>query len=80
VQYKAVSPTELQLTIHSNLVKEAGWFDLVVKNPWPYNPDTRKAWATVPRIRPTSLLTTGINRSGAILALLMLRVYEPRIH
>jgi hypothetical protein len=44
VPYKVVSPSELQVTIDSNLLKEAGWFDLVVKNPWPYNPDTGKAW------------------------------------
>ena len=33
--YKVVSPTELQVTLDANLLKEAGWFDLVVKNPWP---------------------------------------------
>jgi Amidohydrolase family/IPT/TIG domain len=44
VPYKVVSPTELQVTIDANLLKEAGWFDLVVKNPWPYNPDTGAAW------------------------------------
>jgi Amidohydrolase family/IPT/TIG domain len=44
VPYKVVSPTELQVTIDPNLLKEAGWYDLVVKNPWPYNPDTGQAW------------------------------------
>lgn len=44
VPYKVVSATELQVTLDSNLLKEAGRFDLVVKNPWPYNPDTGKAW------------------------------------
>jgi hypothetical protein len=35
VPYKVVSPTELQVTLDESLLKEAGWFDLVVKNPWP---------------------------------------------
>ena len=35
VPYKVVSPTELQVTLDASLLKEAGWFDLVVKNPWP---------------------------------------------
>ena len=44
VPYKVVSPTELQVTLEANLLKEPGWWDLVVKNPWPYNPDTGKDW------------------------------------
>jgi len=44
VPYKVVSPTELQVTLDANLLKEPGWWDVVVKNPWPYNPDTGKAW------------------------------------
>ena len=43
VPYKVVSPTELQVMIGPDLLKEPGWWDLVVKNPWPYNPDTGKA-------------------------------------
>jgi hypothetical protein len=39
-----VSPSELQVTLDSGLLKEPGWFDLVAKNPWPYNPDTGAAW------------------------------------
>jgi len=35
VPYKAVSASELQVTLDADLLKEAGWFDLVVKNPWP---------------------------------------------
>jgi hypothetical protein len=35
VPYKVVSPTELQVTLDASLLREAGWFDLVVKNPWP---------------------------------------------
>jgi len=42
--YKVVSATELQVTLDSNLLKEVGRFDLVVRNPWPYNPDTGSAW------------------------------------
>ncbi len=44
VPYKVVSPTELEVTVRADLLKEAGWHDLVVKNPWPYNPDTGIAW------------------------------------
>jgi hypothetical protein len=44
VPYKAVSSTELQVTLDANMLKEAGWFDLAVKNPWPYNRDTGSAW------------------------------------
>jgi hypothetical protein len=44
VPYKVVSPTELQVTIPAESLTQAGWYDLVVKNPWPYNPDTGKAW------------------------------------
>jgi hypothetical protein len=44
VPYKVVSPTELEVAIPAELLAQAGWFDLVVKNPWPYNPDTGKAW------------------------------------
>jgi len=44
VPYKVVSPNELQVTIPADLLQQPGWFDLVVKNPWPYNPDTGKAW------------------------------------
>lgn len=35
VPYKAVSASELQVTLDEDLLKEPGWFDLVVKNPWP---------------------------------------------
>lgn len=44
VPYKVVSPTELQVTVPADLLKQPGWYDLVVKNPWPYNPDNGKAW------------------------------------
>jgi imidazolonepropionase-like amidohydrolase len=35
VPYKRVSPTELQVTLDDNLLKRAGRFDIVVKNPEP---------------------------------------------
>jgi hypothetical protein len=44
VPYRVVNANELQVTLDANLLKEAGWFDLVVKNPWPYNRDTGSAW------------------------------------
>ena len=44
VPFKVVSPGELQVTIDASLLKEAGWFDLVVKNPWPLNRDTGQPW------------------------------------
>jgi hypothetical protein len=44
VPYRVVSANELQVTLDANLLKEAGWFDVVVKNPWPYNRDTGSAW------------------------------------
>lgn len=37
VPYRVVSPTELQVTIEGSLLREPGFFDLVVKNPWPIN-------------------------------------------
>ena len=43
VPFRVVSATELQVTIDANLLKEAGWFDLVVKNPWPIAPGAQ-AW------------------------------------
>jgi hypothetical protein len=44
VPYKVVSPGELQITIDASLLKDAGWFDLVVKNPWPLSRDTGQPW------------------------------------
>jgi len=35
VPYKRISPTELQVTLDDNLLKRAGRFDIVVKNPEP---------------------------------------------
>jgi hypothetical protein len=44
VPYKAVSGSELQVTIDSNLLQEAGWHDIVVKNPWPLSPEIGLDW------------------------------------
>jgi hypothetical protein len=38
VPYKAVSPTELQVTLDADLLRTAGRFDLSVKNPEPLDP------------------------------------------
>src|SRR3972149_11880422 len=39
VPYKAVNAQELAVTLDANLLKEVGWHEIVVKNPWPYNRD-----------------------------------------
>jgi hypothetical protein len=44
VPYKAVSGSELQVTIDSSLLKEAGWHEIVVKNPWPIHPEIGLEW------------------------------------
>ena len=38
VPFRAVSPTELQVTLDAEALREAGRFDLVVKNPEPLDP------------------------------------------
>lgn len=44
VPYRVVSPTELQVAIDASLLREVGWFDLVVKNPWPLHRETGEPW------------------------------------
>jgi hypothetical protein len=44
VPYRVVSATELQVILDANLLKEAGWHDLVVQNPWPYNRVSGLPW------------------------------------
>jgi hypothetical protein len=44
VPYRAISPTELEITIDASLLHEAGWRDLVVVNPPPYNPEIGTPW------------------------------------
>ena len=44
VPYKAVSATELAVTLDANLLKEVGWHEIAVRNPWPYNRDNGQPW------------------------------------
>jgi hypothetical protein len=44
VPYKAVSATELAVTLDANLLKEVGWHEIVVRNPWPFNRDSGLPW------------------------------------
>jgi hypothetical protein len=44
VPYKVVNATELQVILDANVLKEAGWHELVVKNPWPYNRVSGQPW------------------------------------
>jgi hypothetical protein len=44
VPYKAVNANELQVTLDANLLKEVGWHEIVVRNPWPYNRDSGLPW------------------------------------
>jgi hypothetical protein len=39
-----VNANELQVTLDANLLKEVGWHEIVVKNPWPYNRDSGLPW------------------------------------
>ncbi len=44
VPYKAVSGSELQVTIPAELLHEPGWHDVVVRNPWPLHPEIGLQW------------------------------------
>ena len=44
VPYKAVSGSELQVAIDGSLLREPGWHDLVVRNPWPLHPEIGLQW------------------------------------
>ena len=44
VPYEAKSPTQLEVTIDSSLLHEAGWADVVVVNPEPLNPELGYPW------------------------------------
>ncbi len=44
VPYKAVSGSELQVTIDASLLHEPGWHDVVVRNPWPLHPEIGLQW------------------------------------
>jgi len=44
VPYKAVSGSELQVVIDGSLLREPGWHDIVVRNPWPLHPEIGLQW------------------------------------
>jgi hypothetical protein len=44
VPYRVISPSQLEVTIDTSLLHEAGWLDLVVKNPLPLNPEIGAPW------------------------------------
>jgi len=44
VPYEAKSPTQLEVTIDSSLLHEAGWANIVVVNPEPLNPELGYPW------------------------------------
>jgi len=44
VPYSVISPSQLEVTIDTSLLHEAGWLDLVVKNPLPLNPEIGTPW------------------------------------
>jgi hypothetical protein len=44
VPYKAVSGSELQVVVDASLLREPGWHEIVVKNPWPLHPEIGAQW------------------------------------
>jgi len=44
VPYRALSPTQLEVTIDSSLLHQPGWSDIVVVNPEPLNPELGYPW------------------------------------
>lgn len=44
VPFKPVSGSELQVTIDAGLLREPGWHELVVRNPWPLHPEIGQQW------------------------------------
>lgn len=42
--YRALSPTQLEVTIDSSLLHQPGWTDIVVVNPEPLNPELGYPW------------------------------------
>jgi Amidohydrolase family len=44
VPFKAVSGSELQVVVDGSLLREPGWHDLVVRNPWPLHPEIGLQW------------------------------------
>jgi hypothetical protein len=44
VPYKAVSGSELQVQVDASLLREPGWHEFVVRNPWPLHPEIGQQW------------------------------------
>ncbi|MBI2186119.1 MAG: amidohydrolase family protein [Acidobacteria bacterium] len=44
VPFTAVSGSELQVTLDTSLLREPGWHELVVRNPWPLHPEIGQQW------------------------------------
>ena len=44
VPFKAVSGSELQVVVDGSLLREPGWHELVVRNPWPLHPEIGLQW------------------------------------
>jgi hypothetical protein len=44
VPYKAVSGSELQVAVDGSLLREPGWHEIVVRNPWPLHPEIGLQW------------------------------------
>jgi hypothetical protein len=44
VPWRPVSGSELQVTIDASLLREPGWQEIVVKNPWPLSPEIGLDW------------------------------------
>ena len=44
VPYRALSPTQLEVTIDSSLLHQPGWADIAVVNPEPLNPELGYPW------------------------------------
>jgi hypothetical protein len=44
VPHRAVSGSELQVTVDASLLHEAGWHEFVVRNPWPLHPEIGQEW------------------------------------
>jgi hypothetical protein len=44
VPFKAVSGSELQVTVDARLLREPGWHEFVVRNPWPLHPEIGQHW------------------------------------
>ena len=44
VPFKAVSGSELLVTVDTMLLREPGWHEFVVRNPWPLHPEIGQHW------------------------------------